>query len=331
MARSRLSTAFSEAFLSLPDEGPIVVMRPPAGYDLSSLPRDRTIILHGFRPDSDYWTASGFNVARSAEHAALTIVVVPRSKRLARAMVAEACNKGGTIVVDGAKTDGVDSLFRDIRGRVGEVPSVTKAHGRLFAFEPGQEKFDDWKSVGPVRGDDGFYRQPGIFSEDGVDRGSLLLADALPRRIGPRVLELGAGWGYLAARILELDGITSLDLVEAEADALDCARLNVVDERVRFHWADARTFAADISFDTVVMNPPFHTSRKGEPSLGDAFIASAARLLSAQGELWLVANRHLPYEATLREAFTTVEEPAGNASYKIFRAARPKRHRARRR
>jgi len=331
MARSRLSTALSEGFLSLPVDGEIVVMRPPIGHDLADLPRDRTLIVHGFRPDADYWSDSGFEVARRADAAAMSIVVVPRSKRQARAMVARAASLCGTVVVDGARTDGVDGLFREIRSRVGEMPSITKTHGRLFAFAASAADFSDWAHEAPEKGPHGFFCQPGVFSEDGMDRGSMLLAAALPAKLGARVADLGAGWGYLAMQVLTRDGVEQVHLVEAEADALDCARLNVTDDRAVFHWADARDFAADHPFDTIVTNPPFHTSRKAEPSLGEAFIAAAARLLSPQGELWLVANRHLPYEAALREAFTNVEEAGGDPAFKIFRAARPKRHRARRR
>lgn len=191
MARSRLSTALSEGFLSLPDDGKIVVVRPPVGHDLSDLPKERTIIVHGFRPDADFWAQMGFVVARTADRAELTIVVVPRSKRHARALVAQAAAHGGTIVVDGAKTDGVDGLFREIRSRLGDMPSITKAHGRLFAFSASTEDFADWANDGPEQGPHGYYTQPGIFSEDGLDKGSVLLAEALPAKLGARVADLG--------------------------------------------------------------------------------------------------------------------------------------------
>ena len=179
MARSRLSTALSEGFLSLPDEGDIVVVRPPAGHDLSDLPKDRTKIVQGFRPDADYWSAMGFEVLREMERAALTIVVVPRSKKQARALVAQVAAHGGQVVVDGAKSDGVDGLFREVRSRLGDMPSITKAHGRLFAFSALPDVFADWAHDGPEKGPHGFFTRPGIFSEDGVDRGSVLLAEAL--------------------------------------------------------------------------------------------------------------------------------------------------------
>ena len=58
--------------------------------------------------------------------------------------------------------------------------------------------------------------------------------------------------------------------------------------------------------DAVVMNPPFHTGRTAEPGLGQAFITAAARLLAPQGQLWMVANRHLPYETALGGQFAHV-------------------------
>ena len=74
----------------------------------------------------------------------------------------------------------------------------------------------------------------------------------------------------------------------------------------------------------VVMNPPFHTSRSADPTLGQGFIASAARNLTRNGSLWMVANRHLPYEATLSEVFARVEEVAGDNRFKVFHASRPR-------
>ena len=79
--------------------------------------------------------------------------------------------------------------------------------------------------------------------------------------------------------------------------------------------------------DTVLMNPPFHTGRAAEPQIGQAFVAAAARILSLQGNLRMVANRHLPYEAELKKRFAHVEEIGGDARFKLFHAARPLRGR----
>jgi len=173
---------------------------------------------------------------------------------------------------------------------------------------------------------DGYHTAPGVFSADAVDPASAMLLSALPKRLGRHVVDLGAGWGYLSAGMLKGDNkIESLDLVEADHTALACARLNVADPRARFLWADALDWRASEAVDAVVMNPPFHTGRSADPSLGRGFIATAARILSPSGSLWMVANRHLAYEAAMSDLFAQVQEMTGDTRFKVLRAARPKR------
>jgi 16S rRNA (guanine1207-N2)-methyltransferase len=76
-------------------------------------------------------------------------------------------------------------------------------------------------------------------------------------------------------------------------------------------------------FDTVVTNPPFHVSRAADPGLGRNFIEAARRMLAPRGDLWLVANRHLPYEGALRAAFRHVAEHGDDPGFKVFHASRP--------
>ncbi|MCC5972643.1 MAG: class I SAM-dependent methyltransferase [Rubellimicrobium sp.] len=321
MARSRIATALDEGLFPL-REGEVAVMRPPAGMDLAPLPRAGLRIIHTFRPDADYWEASGLPVTAEAGPAALAVVCLPRSKALGRGMVAEACRLAPMVVIDGQRENGVDSLWREMRERVGDMPVLAKAHGRLFVL-PASEAFADWTLTGPVRGEDGMFTQPGVFSEGQADRGSALLARALPARLPTRMADLGAGWGYISRAVLAREGVGSLDLIEAEKLALDCARLNVVDPRAAFHWADVTRHVAKPAYDGIVMNPPFHQGRAAQPDLGRAFIAAAARMLQPSGQLWMVANRHLPYEGALSAAFRQVTTLAEEGGFKLFHATRP--------
>jgi len=252
---------------------------------------------------------------------ACVIICAPRSKIYARGLIGAASGQR-LVIVDGPKTDGIDSLFKDCRKRLGALPSLTKAHGRIFWFEDAD--LSDWPLAGPETGQHGFFTVPGVYSEAAIDKGSALLAEVLPDLKG-RIADLGAGWGYLSQAALLSDKVTSLDLVEADQRALNCARLNIIDDRASFHWADATTHRGAEAYDAVVMNPPFHQGRQGDPSLGQAFIAAAARNLKPNGALWMVANRHLPYEAALEQAFRTVDELDGNTAFKVFHASRPKR------
>jgi 16S rRNA (guanine1207-N2)-methyltransferase len=328
MPTSRLTTALDDGLIAAP-QGKAVVIRPPLGYDLSALPPDSADILHSFAPDVAYWQDMGYTVLRQMPAAPMAVVVVPRSKALARSMVAEAAASAPLVVVDGQKTDGVDSLWRSLRERLGDLPgltshALTKSHGRLFWFASQGVDLADWAAAPPATGPDGFVTQPGVFSDGAVDQGSALLAATLPAKLPGRVADLGAGWGYLSAAILARDGVTHLDLIEAEALALDCARQNITDPRARFHWADATRFKPEQKYGAVVTNPPFHTGRAADPALGRAFISAAAAMLHAGGQLWLVANRHLPYEAHLRDVFVRVDEAGGDKSFKVFCATRPK-------
>ncbi len=326
MRQSRLNLALEGAIATLPDTGRIAVFAPRADEDLSDLPRDRVQIVQGFKPDHDVWAGRGFDcspVAKPPFSAAM--ICLPRAKALARALVAAAVAgvAGGPVIVDGQKTDGIDSLLKECRKRAEITGVISKAHGKLFCMTAAPDAFAEWAVVGPTMLPDGYQTLPGVFSADGVDRGSALLAAALPAHLKGRVADLGAGWGYLAAQALTCDGIRELHLVEADHDALSCAKLNVQDPRARFHWADATTFRGDAPFDVVITNPPFHTGRAADPALGLAFLQNAATILAPSGQLWLVANRQLPYERGLAELFREVDEVAGDSGFKILHATRP--------
>jgi 16S rRNA (guanine1207-N2)-methyltransferase len=328
MRAARLTRALDSGALVLPEGGRILVLRPVAGDDLSALPRARVQVVTGFRPDFDAFAAQGWAVARASEgRFAMAIVCLPRSRAAGRALVAEAAahlEPGGVLAVDGQKTDGVDAFLRELRGLAEVGEPVIRAHGKLFACRPAPGVFAAWAAQ-PAALPGGFVTAPGVFSSDAPDPGSEHLAAALPAALPGVVADLGAGWGRLAAAVLAREGVRELHLIEAEADALDCARAAIADPRARFHWADARTFRPERPFDAVVMNPPFHSGRAADPALGAAMIAAAARMLAPHGVLWMVANRHLPYEAALAAAFREVAAAPGSPAYKIVRAARPLR------
>lgn len=321
----RLSLALDSGDL-LPCDAISVVM-PTPDHDLSLLPKAAQVV-QPFKPFHDRFQAQGFACAPASDAACdLAIVFVPRAKALARDLVARASQRcTDWVVVDGPKTDGIDSLLKDIRKRVDVSGPISKAHGKVFWFRAQKADLTDW--IAPeTQIVDGFQTAPGVFSADGIDPASALLAETLPDKLGRRVVDLGAGWGFLSAQVLKNAKVEQLDLVEADHAALGCARANITDPRARFHWADALDWRAAEPVDTVVTNPPFHTSRAADPTLGRGFIATAARLLAPSGQLWLVANRHLPYEAALTELFGQVKEVAGDNRFKILNATRPARTR----
>ncbi len=168
----------------------------------------------------------------------------------------------------------------------------------------------------------GLWSWPGVFSWDRLDPGSLLLMQTLPALAG-RGADLGAGIGVLARHVLQSPAVADLILLDIDRRAVEAARRNVVDPRATFAWGDVRrppVALADLDF--VVMNPPFHDAGTEDRDLGAGFIAAAAAALRRGGVCWLVANRHLPYEAPLKAAFARVELRAEGGGYKVYEARR---------
>lgn len=326
MTGVRLSLAL-EGGLDLPGSARIAVFAPAPDSDLSPLDTGLCHVITGDKPARDHFAGLGYacNTAPEGRYGA-ALVCLPRAKTLARALISEAADvTDGPVIVDGLKTDGIESALKACRARAPCHGPVNKAHGKLFWMDPAPP-LDDWRAGPPQDIGDGFVTAPGVFSADGIDPASRALADNLPETLGAHVIDLGAGWGYLSARALERDTIRQIDLIEADHAALDCARLNVGDGRARLFWEDALRWRPEHPADTVLMNPPFHTGRNADPALGRAFIAAAAQMLKPSGQLWMVANRHLPYERTLADHFAEhAEAPGGDTRFKLLHARRPLR------
>ncbi len=331
----RLALAIESGELRLPDAGDVVVLNAAPLRFLDLLDRDRLRCVQNFRPLHDALAARGFAVATEAQPpAGAVLVLMGRARAASQALVARALEllePGGLLVVSGDKTQGCDALARAVASASPLEGQFIKAHGRAFwlrAPETTPGIFADWARAGATaRNGLGHFTAPGMFSPDHPDPGSLALAEHLGGKLRGRIADLGAGWGWLAAEALRANpGIEHLDLYEADAAALDAARLNVLDARAGFHWADVTRLTAPAErYDAVIMNPPFHQGRAAEPDIGAAFIAAAARILKPSGRLLMVANRQLPYEAALEQSFQRVERLHQDGFYKVIAARQPRK------
>jgi len=296
---------------------------------------ERIICEQGFRPLHDVLAARGVPVERHVEGPVAAVVVT-----LSRARAENLGNvgrglrmlrSGGLLAVDGSKTEGADSLARQVGNIVPLDGQFPKAHGRAFWLirpETLPPEVGAWVAgAEPRKNTTGFVTGPGMFSPDHPDPGSVRLAESLDGKLKGRVADLGAGWGWLSHSALErCPAITAIDLYEAETLALEAARANVMDPRASFHWADVTRLGRDEGpYDAVIANPPFHQGRAAEPKLGMAFIAAAARILKPGGRLLMVANRQLPYEAALTARFRKWERLHEDGFYKVVMAQGPKR------
>lgn len=338
-ALEALFLPFASGELRLPADGRVLFLRARDGFRLRELARPGWRCVQGFKPFADALARAGLAVGEPAagDTFSLVLLLPPRSRDEARALFARALTQraaGGVVLACVPNVEGARAAEADLARLAGPLRSLFKHKCRVFWTQPGaaidRDLLAAWLALDEVRTiAPGLLSRPGLFAWERIDAASALLAAHLPGAIAGRVADLGAGYGYLSTRVVaQCPAVTALDLYEAEARALAPARANL--ERavrdsgravdVAVHWHDV-TQGLPRRYHAIVSNPPFHQGRADLPELGRAFIAAAADALLPHGRFWLVANRHLPYEATLAGRFDTVRVLALQDGFKVIEAS----------
>lgn len=327
--------------LHWPQAGGTLFINARSGWPLYQQPLPGLACEQAFKPEADALQRDGHALVEpgDGDRFPLVMVLPPRQRDAARAMFARAiCHlaPGGRVLAAMPNKEGARTGEADLARLAGPLGVLSKHHCRVFWSAPLDGPADpallsEWlgadaprviEAAGAAGGR--FTSRPGIFAWDRIDAASALLASQLPADLAGHGADLGAGWGYLATQVLVRNpGVRAFDLYEADARALDCARINTAPfaaTAIGLHWHDVAT-GLPAQYDFIVSNPPFHAQdRSDRPELGRAFIRAAAQALRPRGRLFLVANRHLPYEAELSAAFAGVRVLAQAGGFKAFEA-----------
>ena len=345
--------------LSWPSEGGALFLRARDGWPLHQRAFPGLVCEQSFKPEADALARSGIALAAADDDTRYPLVLLlpPRQREEARALYARSIARtqpGGRVLACLRNDEGARSGEADLARLAGSLGNLSKHKCRAFWTAPLQGAVDtalleEWLQLDATRpiASGRFLSRPGVFAWDRIDAASALLAANLPTDLRGAAADLGAGYGYLSSELLaRCPGITSLDLYEAEQRALELARLNLTEQAVRtplhFHWHDVTVgldragvdragvdragvdrAGVDRRFDVIVSNPPFHAQgRADRPDIGRRFIAVAAESLKSGGRLWLVANRHLPYESELATRFARVHTVAQESGFKVIEAVK---------
>ncbi len=313
----------------------VLFLRARLGAPMRDPDFSNLLCEQSFKPDADALTSAGFSLQNTDDTGkyAMVLVLLPRQRDEARALLARAITltqPGGQVVGCLSNSEGARSGEADLASLTGTVSSLSKHKCRVFWSTPlgsqvNQKLVNEWLQLDTPRpiSDARFISRPGLFAWNRIDPASALLAHALPADLSGHAADLGAGFGYLSVALLNrCPGISAIDLYEAEARALVLAKHNLHDYQSRaqlgFYWHDV-TQGLSQRYQVIISNPPFHTQgRADRPDIGKRFIAAAAAALLPGGQLWLVANRHLPYEEILTSSFGQIRIVAQQDGFKII-------------
>jgi 16S rRNA G1207 methylase RsmC len=166
-----------------------------------------------------------------------------------------------------------------------------------------------------------------VFSREKLDAGSrLMLTRFAQLPASEQLVDLGCGngvLGVLATRQLQPSRTVFCD---ESALALASARGNVESlapgfaDRCEFLHSDGLLNYTGPAPQLILCNPPFHQQHVVNEHSGQRMIQEAAAVMAPGGELWLVANRHLPYARLLQQLFNRVKREAQDSKFIVWRA-----------
>lgn len=258
----------------------------------------------------------------------LVIVILPKSRErldLVLAALAGSISQSVELWLVGPSKGGIKGALKQLKpvAEEGVVELVdTARHCRLYTLQltpqTGRSLADfeqRWQHEGVA-----YVSYPGVFSHGRLDEGTALLLEQLPEDFGDKqVLDMGCGAGVIALELAQRGAEVTASDVSATAAAATEVTLAVNQQQGRVQTANLYGHLAE-KFDAIVTNPPFHEGITRTTMVTESLILQAPKYLTTNGELWLVANHGLPYEALLRQTFRSVEVMATTNRFVVWRA-----------
>ena len=164
-----------------------------------------------------------------------------------------------------------------------------------------------------------FVTDAGVFSRDGLDRGTEVLLEALPPLEG-RVLDLGCGWGAVGVALGKRYPALDIVMTDINSRAVELARRNLAENGVTAAVLQGDGFdAVEGRFDAIVTNPPI---RAGKAVIYGLF-ARARDYLEPDGALYVVIRKQQGAPSALkylREIYSRAEIVDRGSGFHVMRA-----------
>jgi 23S rRNA (guanine1835-N2)-methyltransferase len=177
------------------------------------------------------------------------------------------------------------------------------------------------------------HNHANVFSRTGLDIGARFFMQHLPDNLEGEIVDLGCGNGVIGLTLLEKNPQASVVFVDESPMAVASSRLNVETnlpealDRCEFMINNALSGVEPFRFDAVLCNPPFHQQHALTDNIAWEMFHHARRCLKINGELRIVANRHLDYFHKLKKIFGNCETIATNQKFVVLKAVKTGRRR----
>jgi 16S rRNA (guanine1207-N2)-methyltransferase len=247
---------------------------------------------------------------------------------------------GGQLILLGHKREGLTSYGKratsylgggchTIRGASGYT-ALTLQRGKQLGEQLPDDHYPQLQACIAIDGLK-LYSKPGIYGWQKVDRGSLLLIEALRQHaISTRqttrsfdTLDMGCGYGLLS--------VLASRLIDGRFVATDnnFAALAACSRNFSVHDVPGEVIADDCArhinrrFDLVLCNPPFHQGFNTSAEITGRFTEQAAHHLKPSGCALFVVNQFVGIEKHATTHFGDCKELMRHDGFKILELRRP--------
>lgn len=151
------------------------------------------------------------------------------------------------------------------------------------------------------------HNHANVFSRTGLDIGARFFMQHLPENLEGEIVDLGCGNGVIGLTLLDKNPQAKVVFVDESPMAVASSRLNVETnmpealDRCEFMINNALSGVEPFRFNAVLCNPPFHQQHALTDNVAWEMFHHARRCLKINGELYIVANRHLDYFHKLKK------------------------------
>ncbi len=167
---------------------------------------------------------------------------------------------------------------------------------------------------------------PNLFSFDQIDIGTRFFIENFQteKETVDTILDLGCGNGILGVFAGKKYPIAQLMYNDINFSAIESARetAQANDQFNRSVFIQGHAIEKQLGqcIDLVLCNPPFHDHHKISLSTAQEMFSSAKKVLKANGELFVVANRHLGYHQILKSIYDNYEVIKENEKFVLLKS-----------